>query len=117
MPGTLTVIWWRDIPAQVIARDGRRAHKIVLRERFQEAIDKAAVKADRREMDAYLAEWRKVPRGCGEDLEAEAQAEVDRLEAEYTNAVLKRLIASGGRAHPHGAGRGAQGADDSQEVQ
>ena len=113
MPGTLTVIWWRDIPAQVIAKDGRRAHKIVLRERFQEAIDKAAVKADRREMDAYIAEWRKMPRGCGEDLEAEARAEADRLEAEYTNAVLKRLIASGGRAHPHD---GARGADSSPEV-
>ena len=31
---TMTVIWWRDIPAQVTARDGRRASKIVLHPRF-----------------------------------------------------------------------------------
>jgi hypothetical protein len=98
MPGTLTVIWWRDIPAQVIARDGRRAHKIVLHRRFQVAIDKAAVRAGRREMDAYIAEWRKVQRRCGDDLGAEAQAEVGRLEAQYTKGVLAQLIAAGGVA-------------------
>lgn len=99
MPGsTLTVIWWRDIPAQVIAKDRRRASKVVLHPRFQVAIDKAAVKAGRREMDAYIAEWRKVQRPCGDDLEREAQAEADRLEHEYNRAALSRLIASGGVA-------------------
>ena len=33
--GTMTVIWWRDIPAQVTAREGRRQSKIVLHPRFQ----------------------------------------------------------------------------------
>ena len=51
MAGTLTVIWWRDIPAQVIAKDKRRASKIVLHPRFQVAIDRAALKAGRREME------------------------------------------------------------------
>ncbi len=96
MPGTLTVIWWRDIPAQVIAKDGRHAHKIVLHRRFQVAIDKAAVKAGRREMDAYIEEWRKVQRPCGDDLEAEAQAEADRLEAEYPRHRLAELVVAGG---------------------
>jgi len=98
MAGTLTVIWWRDIPAQVIARDGRRAHKIVLHRRLQVAIDKAAVKAGRREMDAYIAEWRKSQRACSDDLETAAQAEVERLEHEYTRHVLAGLIAAGGVA-------------------
>ncbi|MFL5777944.1 MAG: virulence factor [Chloroflexota bacterium] len=92
----LTVIWWRDIPAQVVAKDGRRASKIVLHPRFQVAIDRAAVKAGKRAMDDYIAEWRKTQRGCGEDLEAEANAEVERLEREYTKEVLSRLVASGG---------------------
>ena len=39
----LTTIWWRDIPAQVVAKDTRRASKVVLHPRFQVAIDKAAV--------------------------------------------------------------------------
>lgn len=98
MPATLTVIWWRDIPAQVIAKDGRRASKVVLHPRFQVAIDRAAVKAGRREMNAYIAEWRKEQRPCGDDLEAAAHDESTRLEAEYTNDVLKRLVASGGVA-------------------
>jgi hypothetical protein len=96
MAASLTVIWWRDIPAQVIARDGRRASKIVLHPRFQVAIDRAAVKSDRREMNAYIAEWRKEQRRCGDDLEREARAEADRLEAGYPKERLNVLVAAGG---------------------
>ena len=96
MPATLTVIWWRDIPAQVIAKDGRRSSKIVLHPRFQVAIDRAAVKSNRREMNAYIAEWRKEQRRCGDDLEAAAREEADRLEARYTKEVLNALVATGG---------------------
>jgi len=92
----LTVIWWRDIPAQVIAKDARRSSKVVLHPRFQVAIDKAAVKAGRREMDPYIAEWRKTQRSCGDDLEAEVAAEAARLEHEYPREVLARLVAAGG---------------------
>jgi ribosome recycling factor len=96
MAGMLTVIWWRDIPAQVIAKDRRRASKVVLHPRFQVAIDRAAVKSGRREMDAYIAEWRKEQRPCGEDLEREASEEAERLEARYTKEVLNVLAAAGG---------------------
>jgi hypothetical protein len=92
----LTIIWWRDIPAQVVAKDARRASKIVLHPRFQVAIDKAAVKAGRREMDAYIAEWRKTQRPCADDLDAEAGTEAARLEHDYTREVLARLVAAGG---------------------
>jgi cvfA/B/C family virulence factor len=98
MGATLTVIWWRDIPAQVVAKDGRRASKVVLHPRFQVAIDKAAVKADRRAMDDYIADWRKTQRPCGDDLEAEANAEAARLEATYGRHQLAVLIAAGGAA-------------------
>jgi hypothetical protein len=60
------------------------------------AIDKAAVKAGRREMDPYIAEWRKTQRACDDDLEAEAAAEAARLEHDYTRDVLARLVAAGG---------------------
>ena len=93
---TLSVIWWRDIPAQVIAKDARRSSKVVLHPRFQVAIDKAAVKAGRREMDPYIAEWRKTQRPCGDDLEAEVAAEAARLEHDYTKDVLAHLVAAGG---------------------
>jgi hypothetical protein len=95
---TLTVIWWRDIPAQVLARDGRRASKVVLHPRFQVAIDKAASRAGKRAYNDYIEEWRKVARGCGDDLEAEVTAESERLEAEYDKHRLAELIQSGGVA-------------------
>ena len=96
MAGTLTVIWWRDIPAQVIAKDRRQAHKVVLHPRFQVAIDKAAMKAGLKAASDYIGEWRREASACGDDLEATANAEATRLESHYTKAVLDRLIAAGG---------------------
>jgi hypothetical protein len=96
MAATLTVIYWRDIPAQIIAKDRRQSHKIVLHARFQVAIDRAAVKADMKQFDRYIEQWRKVQRACGDDLKAEAEAEVARIEAEFDRDALNALIAAGG---------------------
>ena len=96
MPATLTVIWWRDIPAQVVAREDRRTHKIVLHGRFQVAIDRAAMQAGKRAASDYIEEWRRESRPCGDDLESIATDEAARLEGHYTREVLARLIAAGG---------------------
>jgi hypothetical protein len=93
---TLTTIWWRDIPMQVVAKDGRQAHKIVLHPRFQVAVDRAAMKAGKKSASDYVEEMRRSARPCGEDLEAEATGEASRLEATYDRDVLARLIAAGG---------------------
>jgi len=95
---TLSVIWWRDIPAQVVARDTRRSSKVVLHPRFQVAIDKAANRAGKRAYNDYIAEWHKTQRPCGDDLEAEVKGESDRLETEYDKHHLAELIQSGGVA-------------------
>jgi hypothetical protein len=93
----LTVVYWRDIPAQVIVKAGRQAAKRQLTERFEKAIDRAAMKAKLRDTDSYLAEWRRAdPVECGADLEAEAAAAAARLEAEYPDDRLDRLVAAGG---------------------
>jgi hypothetical protein len=92
----MTVIWWRDIPAQVIARDGRRQSKEVLHPRFQVAIDKAASRAGKRAYSEYIEEWRRVQRPCGEDIEAEVAAEIARIETEYDKHRLAQLIQTGG---------------------
>ena len=93
---SLITIWWRDIPMQVIARDRRQAHKVVLHPRFQVAVDKAAMKAGKRAASDYLEEIRRDARECGVDLVAEAGGEAARLEAAYTKDVLAALIAAGG---------------------
>ena len=93
----LTVIWWRDIPAQVTAKEGRARAARELPERFQEAIDAAAMRAGLIGSDGYLEEWRREPRNCGDDLEAEVVQEFDRLDAAYTDEVLERLVRENGK--------------------
>ena len=90
MPPMLSIIWWRDIPAQVVAKDARRSSKVVLHPRFQVAIDKAANRAGKREYNSYIAEWRKTFEPCGDDLEAEVRAESERLEAALRQAPPRR---------------------------
>ena len=93
----LTVVYWRDIPAQVIVKAGRQAAKRQLSERFEKAIDRAAMKAKLRDTDSYLAEWhRAAPQPCGDDLEAEATAAAEKLETDYSDDRLKTLVAAGG---------------------
>ena len=46
-----------------------------------------------------IADWRRAaPVDCSDDLEAEAQAAAEKLEAEYDNERLAALAQSGGRA-------------------
>jgi hypothetical protein len=93
----LIIVSWRDIPAQVIVKAGRQSAKRPLSERFQEAIDRAAMHAQLRETDAYLGEWRRIAAGsCGADLEAEVAAAAARLESEYPPERLRALVANGG---------------------
>jgi len=98
MASTLTVIWWRDIPSQVMAGQGRAAQRTALPDRFQVAIDKAAARAGLEADDAYMAEWKRVTRPCGDDLAAEASAEAARLDAAYPADRLNGLVANGGVA-------------------
>lgn len=96
----LTVICWRDIPAQVTATDGERTARVQLAERFQLAIDAAAIKAGLVGSEQYLDAWRRDTRPCGEDLEGEAAVEADRLEALHTPERVRALIRSGGLRPP-----------------
>jgi hypothetical protein len=89
----LMIIYWRDIPAQVMAREGRRSAKRELPERFSQAIDRAAMRAGLHESDAYLAQWRRAPAGaCGDDLEAAAAQAAARLEQDYDATRLAALV-------------------------
>ncbi len=93
------IVYWRDIPAQVIVKAGRRSAKRQLPERFEQAIDRAAMRAGLTGTDAYLEQWRRgEPVPCGDDLEAEVAAEAERIEAECTPERLRELVAHGGRA-------------------
>jgi cvfA/B/C family virulence factor len=100
---SLIIISWRDIPAQVIVKRGRETAKVQLSQRFQEAVDRAAMRAGKGSSDAYLADWRRSdPRPCGDELQAEADAEAAHIEARFTDDDLERLIRAKGIASPTG---------------
>jgi len=92
----LIVISWRDIPSQVLVRKGRSTEKVMLSERFQEAIDRAAMRAGKSSSDQYLADWRRadpiVVKGDSKELATE---QAQQIEAAYNDERLLELI----RAH------------------
>ena len=100
----LILVCWRDIPAQIIVKKGRASAKRELPNRFIEAIDRCAMLAKATAAGDYLDDWRRAaPLPCGDDLEAEADAALARIEAEYDGERLGRLVAALGRDSPSGS--------------
>ena len=97
MANELTVIHWRDIPMQIVARgpDGASA-RALLTDRFQEAVDASAMVAGLIGSDDYTEQMAMNRSPVGEDLEAEAQAAADAVLAEWTDEVLRATIRAGG---------------------
>lgn len=96
MTAEIEIILWRDIPAQVIARQGREVFRVELSPRFQQAIDQAAVRAGLIETDDYLGAWRKEKQATSDPLEAAAAREAERMESHFTADVLSRYVVNGG---------------------
>ena len=98
---SIMTLYWRDIPAQVIAEQGRGRNreqaKIELARRFAIAIDEAAMRDGADSTDDYLADWRRgTPESCGDDLQAEAEARAAQLEADYPSERVRILVENGG---------------------
>ncbi|SLN10750.1 hypothetical protein PEL8287_00193 [Roseovarius litorisediminis] len=95
----VTIVYWRDIPAQVIVGKGRKGAKKQLPERFEQAIDRAAMKTGAGGTDDYLAEWRKAaPYQVEGEPSDVAESEAARLDAEFDQDRIKQLIANDGWA-------------------
>ncbi len=94
----LITVYWRDIPAQVIAKRGRESARVKLSERFQKAIDRAAMRAGKGSSDKYLEDWRRVAKTCGGALEDAAKAQAERLEAAHDDELLEKMVKAGGQA-------------------
>ncbi|TDL87812.1 virulence factor [Meridianimarinicoccus aquatilis] len=92
----IKIVYWRDIPAQVLAGRGRNAKKVTLTERFEQAIDRAAMRSGAAGTDDYLAQWRKAP--AKDDSDTDAAQVAARIERDYDNDHLKKLIENNGWA-------------------
>ena len=91
------IVYWRDIPAQVTVKAGRKTARRELSLRFTEAIDMCAMRVGAADTDAYLAEWRRGdPEPCGDDLEAEADKALAELEEQYGKDRLRQLVSQDG---------------------
>jgi Virulence factor len=92
----LVIIYWRDIPAQVNAQEGRTRHQLLLSARFQRATQRAAVVSRQKNAHDFVKHWRRTDRPCGHDLQTEAAAEAARIEAAYPTERLAALVEAGG---------------------
>ena len=93
----ITIVSWRDIPAQIIAGRGRKAIKVQLSDKFEKAIDRCAMKTNMKDSEAYLSEWNKstFKRDSNSDLEAVEQ-ECKMLEQKFDTPTLTAYIENGG---------------------
>jgi len=92
----LIVIYWRDIPAQIIGQQGRKRHKLELPQRFAAAIDRAAMRAGRGSSKAYLDDWRRESRPCEGDVQQIVDEEAARLNALFPDDFLEAVVKAGG---------------------
>lgn len=92
----VTVIYWRDIPAQVLVKQGRQRQREKLTARFQEGIDRAAMRARKVDTDAYLEDWRRATERVDGEMRALALETVQRIETEYDDLRLERIVRNHG---------------------
>ena len=93
----VTIVYWRDIPAQVLAGRGRGGAKAQLPGRFEASIDRAAMRAGLADTDDYLAQWRKAAEPApGDTPQQAADAAAARIDADYDTARLRDIIENGG---------------------
>lgn len=92
----LIKIFWRDIPSQVIAKSGRKKVKVLLSDRFQHAIDRAAMKAGRQGSEEYLNDWQRSYEKCEGNLEELAKIAAEQLESHYSDEKLEQLVRTRG---------------------
>ena len=101
MAAKLVTIWWRDIPTQVNAQDGRTRHQALLARRFQRAVDEAAMAAGLTQASDYVSEWRResepLPAALtAAELQAAADTAAARFDDAYSKQRLTEIAANGG---------------------
>ncbi|HMR63421.1 MAG TPA: virulence factor [Anaerolineae bacterium] len=87
------IMSWHDIPSQLKATDENGTVKRMLPDRFQQAIDSAAIAAGKSDSEAYLDGWqwsrRQERPGSAE---AVVEALLAELDAAYPKERLRQMI-------------------------
>jgi hypothetical protein len=92
------LVYWRDIPAQVLVKRGRVRGKAILSHRFQAAIDRAAMRAGKGGSEEYLADWRRETSALEADGSPQSIADelANEIEQRFTDEDIKALVKSKG---------------------
>jgi hypothetical protein len=91
------IVYWRDIPAQIIIKKGRTAAKVMLANRFQEAIDRAAMRAGKGGSEAYMEDWRRDAFPASDDnMEETAKQKALEIEGQWSDEYLEKVTKAGG---------------------
>jgi hypothetical protein len=92
----LKIVYWRDIPGQVVIREGRRSTRLRLPARFMKAIERAGYRLKKKQQDALFEPWHDVTHPFDGDIKEQAKQLVQQLEEQYTEEVLETLIRASG---------------------
>jgi hypothetical protein len=95
--GQLKIVYWFDIPGQVVVRNGRKNSRLRLSYRFANAIDRASNRIKKKGEDALFDPWHSIDQDFEGDINEQAELLVKRLEQEYTDEVLDKLIRASGK--------------------
>lgn len=94
----LKIVYWRDIPGQVVFKEDRRNTRLRLPARFMKAIERAAYRLKKQNKDALFEPWHDVAQAINGDVREQAQLLIRQLEEQYPDAVLEQLIRASGKA-------------------
>ena len=92
----LKIVYWNDIPGQIVVREGRRSTRIRLSPRFMKAIERASYRLKKQNKDAFFDPWHDVDQPFDGDIREQAKILVNQLEEQYSEAVLDKLIRASG---------------------
>ena len=99
----LKIVFWRDIPGQVVIRRGRRSTRLRLPPRFSRAIERAAYRLKKKQQDALFEPWHDVAQPFSGNVEQQAEELLRSLDKYYTDEVLETLIRANGIDENRGA--------------
>ena len=93
----IKIVYWRDIPGQVVVRQGRRSTRLRLSGRFMRAIERAAYRLKKQESDVWFDPWHDVEQPYSGDINEQARLLVKQIEDQYSDAVLDKLSRASGK--------------------
>ena len=91
---TYTILYWQEIPTMIEATDGESTKKIQLSDRFQDLVDKSAMRRGLAGTDAYLEGFNKGPsietKGSAEEAVRLIEENLEDNFEEISKAALKK---------------------------